>query len=593
MSQSSIRDRALYGLQQGLISQEEYNRFIQELDRTNNITIVQELQEKESPKLEIPVSEIKKENIPQQNIHQYNNNNKTTNKNIISTNKNIIFAALFLIAITGIFWSIASSNNGLVGFATLDVPVQNYTGNMTIHATQEFTSLKISGTLYGDGTANIYYKTNDSNLLIGTITSDDSTPRTTKASYAAEEEVTIDNLPSLYNAYLDDGITNAQTTIPFAAPNQSMTLLIVANDSDNLTTYRLPIIIGNIDRTTTFANLCVDTCNMPAALGDIVIETTGTTQLTFTNIETTLPQNNPPTLVVPFNAITVNETTTINLTEHFIDIDGDTLYYSTENSNIATLTTENNVLTITPLQDGTQTITIYASDLKEIAIGTIDLTVTGMTLPIVTTNNTTNETLNNNSINTTEINTTIVNNTMNNTINKINNTINSTVDINTIIETNTTQNATTNLTQNTTIDCSNPDPNARPLECIIESTYFKPEAIYIENKDADRVAMLTPIGNMLIKGDLVEHSTASPAANDYQLGYRNVDNNFVPTIWINTATGDLHLRGTLVEQNGQLPYREGYTSYTNQRGIILALANLENGDLILRGGIIPYRRVIE
>jgi hypothetical protein len=506
----------------------------------------------------------------------------------------MMLAGILFVILAVMIGRIILSSTGIAGFATLDSTNQNYTNNMSIHSAQELTSIRISGTLFGEGTANIYYKLNDTNtttLLVGSIASDNGLPRTAKASYAAGEEVTIEHLPAIYTAYLDDGANNLQTAIPFTVPPSDMTLLIVANESDVLTTYRLPIIIGTTERTTTFTDLCVDTCTMPPATGYIIVEATGAAQITFSKIETGIKQNTAPILSLPLAPITIDaanmDNRIIDLSTHFTDADGDTLYYSVENSNIATTHVDNNIMTITPVQDGTQTLNIYASDLKDIATGTIEITVTGMTVANTTVNDTLpaiNETTNT----TVEINTTQENSTTNTTGIDINTTTNSTNEtLPTVIANDT------NSTVPTTLDCSNPDPNARPLECVIESTYFKPEAIYIENKDADRVAMLTPIGNLLIRGDVLQHSTGSPAVNDYQLGYRDTDSNYIPTVWIDSATGNLHLRGTLTEANGQLPYREGYTAYTNQRGIILALANLGEGDLILRGGLIPYRRVIE
>ena len=88
----------------------------------------------------------------------------------------------------------------------------------------------------------------------------------------------------------------------------------------------------------------------------------------------------------------------------------------------------------------------------------------------------------------------------------------------------------------------------------------------------------------------MEHSAGSPSPADYQLGYENANGDFIPTIWIDTVSGDLHLRGTLTEANGNLLYTSGYSAYANSRGITLAIMNRQTGDLIVRGNIIPYRR---
>lgn len=144
-------------------------------------------------------------------------------------------------------------------------------------------------------------------------------------------------------------------------------------------------------------------------------------------------------------------------------------------------------------------------------------------------------------------------------------------------------------------DCTDPDPNKRPLDCLQgnNSTYFLPEEILLKDKDAVTVGRLTPIGNLFITGSLVEHSTGTPHRNDYQLGYTNEDGDFVPTVWIDSATGDLHLRGHLTEANGNIVVSTGQAAITNQQGIVLALLNDSRaGDLVVRGNIIPHHRSV-
>ena len=146
-----------------------------------------------------------------------------------------------------------------------------------------------------------------------------------------------------------------------------------------------------------------------------------------------------------------------------------------------------------------------------------------------------------------------------------------------------------------TIDCSHPNPNMRPLECILHenTSYFHEERISVENKNAVLVGEFTIIGNLKIRGDYVEQSSETPNDFDYQAGYIGDDGFFIPTIWINTETGDLHLRGNLTEANSNIVSREGMTTITNKRGIILAVIDRFTGDMILRGNIIPFRRTLE
>jgi hypothetical protein len=618
MNTDLIRERALHGLYSGAITQQEYDLLIGSLDAPVHVVNVENTSHADAKTTAETVTTHTSEKASDNKVDE--NNKKTSSRNVFAEktaawknattrfldekttkasdffdgNKhNAIIATVFLIAIFGIIISIMSTNGGLSGFAVFDIPEQNYTGNMSVHATEPFTSIKISGTLFGEGNATIYYITNTSTLIIGTITSDDGTPRTTKASYAAGEEVTIEHLPTSYNAYLDDGITNTQTIIPFAAPANDMTLLLIANESDNLTTYRVPIIIGTTDRTTTFENLCQDTCTMPAATGDLVIETTGTAQVSFSSIETTLPQNSAPTPLLPFDTVEINaqnETNiTIDLGAHFVDADGDTLYYSTENTIIATLNVNGNTLAVTPLQDGTDSITIYASDLKEIAIGTLQITVSGITASA--SNTTTNDTFQNNITNTTvDINTTTQTNTTEVNTTNTNTTSNDTTPINDSTN-NITDNNSTNITG---LDCSNPDPNARPVACLYQDIpeYFPDQEILLENRDREVVGRFTSIGNLLVKGDIIEHSTASPGSRDWRVAYVDRDGNEHATIWIDSATGDLHLVDVAVEENTNLDPPAGSYSLINKRSIYLAWADTSTGTLHIRGNIIPFRRTL-
>ena len=150
----------------------------------------------------------------------------------------------------------------------------------------------------------------------------------------------------------------------------------------------------------------------------------------------------------------------------------------------------------------------------------------------------------------------------------------------------------TDTTINETVDCSHPDPNQRPLECIMgeNTTFFQEENLVVENKRAERVGRFTPIGNLLIKGEVIENSNQEPNNYDYQFGYTNQETGeFITTIWINTETGDLHLRGRLTEMNNNVKAEVGTYSITNKRGIILGNVDRRQGNMILRGNVIPYR----
>jgi hypothetical protein len=465
-----------------------------------------------------------------------------------------VLAAMLLLAGIAMF----AFQGGITGFLVLDNPE-----GVDIPINDTITSLKVTGTMYGEGTADIYFDTPLGALLIGSLTSDDGSPRTDKASYALGDPVDMENTPENASYYFDDG-TSIAVDIPF--PAASGDLLIVTPDA----TYRLPIIIGERERETGFADLCVDTCVFEPTNGSVRVETTGTAMVSFSSISAEAVINTAPQLAVPFTEVLVDGNTTVNLSDHFTDVDGDALYYSTGTDEHVAAVITGDILLLTSLQTGNTSLMLYASDLRDLATVWLPLVVTmpgeeGL-----------NATLNETSLNETIFNETILNETA------VNETTNGTA-----------YNATTNM--NTTLpglDCSSPDPNQRPLDCIQsnDSTFFRPEDLYLENRNAVAVGQITPIGNLLLRGTWIEHSTSSPQSQDWVRGYADEDGDFIPTAWIDTDTGDLHMRGTLTESNGNLVFESRYTAITNRRGIILVLIDHNSGDVVLRGNIIPYRR---
>jgi hypothetical protein len=306
-------------------------------------------------------------------------------------------------------------------------------------------------------------------------------------------------------------------------------------------------------------------------------------------------QNRPPvqTAQLPNVSVRQGESVTMDLASYFIDPDGDPLTFDFMNAPGASMTVSGSLLSVTGVSPGSSQSVVYASDGSSIVQSNL------FAITVTPTNQSSNQ-----SVNATPANESKPNATAENATNL---TANGTILTNGTSLTAAGANGTappvpvgaagnmTSLTPNATFvaaDCSNPDPNQRPLECIQgeNTTYFKPEVLLLENKQAVAVGQLTPVGNLLIRGGLVEHSGGQPVATDYQVGYLNENGDYVPTLWIDTATGDLHLRGSLTEANGNIPYQVGYTVLTNRRGIILALIDRQTGDLIVRGNVVPYRR---
>ncbi len=450
----------------------------------------------------------------------------------------------------------------VTGFIVLDIPQENVT-NRT-YSIPPVLGLNITGVLYGDGTATIWLDTPAGTHLVGTIDSEDGLPRTDKAGYGQGELVSIINAPENASYYFDDG-TSTAVDIPF--PAASGDLLIVTPDA----TYRLPIIIGAATRATAFTELCVETCEMEETAGTLRIETTGESFLELTTVQGTRPNSPPQGTLGPLEVI---GETTINLDDHFTDVDGDDLYYDVGTSNLVTASIDGSILTLTPIQAGSGYLIVYASDLVELVPVTIAINVT---LPV--SSDVPDSTA-----------------TFNDTAPVTNSTLNTT----TLTENPETTavpipvNSSSNTTLNITLECSGGNPNTLSEECLLMSpdTYFPEQDIFWENSARQRVARFTVIGNLLLTGDIIEQSTARPAADDFSLGYVDDDYDTIPTIWIDGKTGDLHLRGRLVEESANLSPPQGSYTVTTRRKVHLAYADLAAGDLHLRGNAIPYRRSI-
>jgi hypothetical protein len=508
-----------------------------------------------------------------------------------------ILLLIALIVIAGLF--IVRFEGGTAGLVTLNINSffggENATNN-TYAITENVTGLNVSGTLYGEGDASIWFDTPGGRLLIGTVTSDDGTPRTDKAGYATGENVSIEHAPLDATYYLDDGAQTIAVTLPFPAPAASGTLLIVANESGSLSTYRLPIIIGTAERATTFENLCADTCSINATTGIITAEVSDGARLLITGVALdAVHTNRPPQQAVPLPTLTVNQSASIDLSPYFMDPDGDALLYSTGSSDLVNASVTGSELTLTALTDGNGTMTIYVSDLKELVTAPLDIVSIGAT-PII---------VENASVNTTG-NVTMSNVTANETTNvtPVENVTTPIENITTPFEnvTTPTENITiptneTNVTApNTTLvalDCSDPNPNNRPLECVQNSStnYFPDQEIYWYDTGRTAVARFSPIGNLIITGDVIPDSTGTAQAGMFSIGYADDNGNIVPTVWIDND-GNLQLRGMLHEENEQIIPAPNSYSFNNRKGITLAYANLATGDLYIRGNVIPFRRSI-
>jgi hypothetical protein len=340
------------------------------------------------------------------------------------------------------------------------------------------------------------------------------------------------------------------------------------------------------------------TGNTTAWIGEIIISTSG---------------NRAPQLIHTIPDMTGEGSVRLDVSSAFSDPDGDQLYFDSSRHEEMAESLQNGIFTVSGAP-GTYTYIIYASDLHELAPSNIfsitilapNDTATGIAQNATAGANASENTTNSSaaSASAQSGNNPALSNMTSITANNTNITTNAAnATTSTVAGSAAAQNLTYNGTQQgdstapqdnsgAAEDCSSPDPNLRPLSCIQgnDSTYFKPEIIMLENKNAVAVGQLTPVGNLLIRGGLVEGSAGQPAAGDYALGYTNENGDFIATVWIDTASGDLHLAGHLTEANGNIHVEEGWSAVANRRGIVLALINRQTGDLVVRGNLIPYRR---
>ena len=140
--------------------------------------------------------------------------------------------------------------------------------------------------------------------------------------------------------------------------------------------------------------------------------------------------------------------------------------------------------------------------------------------------------------------------------------------------------------------CDHPNINKRPPECFGDEfdAAFKEIVAPLNDRQQNRVGRVTRLGNLIIKGTFNEYSDASPARNDFSVGYvdkTEYDETFVPTAWIDTGTGDLYLRGALYQEVlGLTAPAQGTFIISNKNGLVLGYFDRKTGDLFLRGNLV-------
>jgi hypothetical protein len=499
------------------------------------------------------------------------------------------------------------------GFAILDlVPntpsqvnaVYNQSSSVELNVT-DITGLKVSGTLAG-GAADVVLVAGSQRYLV--YHGDASTPAysvsTEKESYALNEGVAVTVLPdsaeytlwltdstgtktsvasgfvtSAAGAYILDALINDSGTI-----TKATTTFIIRDDTDPSKDVPRAPAAGSVS----FKDACAESCLIPATGStqlslDIQLSPGATLSLASLDAEQPLT-NRPPALVAPVPDVNVaqGDSATLNLGLYFADPENDPLTFDFMNAPGAQIGISSGLLTVTGLTPGSSQSVVYASDgssLVQSNLFTITVTPSTSTTTPATTENVT--------LNATPPNMTDISDGNITSVNITNGTT-------PLIPPTTPQNGT-NLTSlaNVPLDCSSPDPNLRPVDCLnANAARLFEESIYWESIDRAQVARITPIGNLLIRGKVYEQSTGSAGRRDFRVSYTDADFRNVPTIWVDSPTGDLHLRGSLHEENANLVPPPGSYAVINRRGIYLAYADPVTGDLYVRGNVIPYRENI-
>ncbi|MBN2458677.1 hypothetical protein JXB28_00175 [Candidatus Woesearchaeota archaeon] len=517
---------------------------------------------------------------------------------------------------------IISYNNAFVTPAETLLELANITSlriSGSLEGTRATVKLRINGIEYLVGEITPGAEGGQDNLITGLAIGEEASPytiSTDKAEYLVGEEVFITITPeaedkSLYIAYgdqmnkLDEG---ASTYLPAAAGEYQAIALIVLDDdivrvetgftvaeaSSEESEAALPEtqveptpeeVISEEpaaeateadaselaaepqepeaeQETTTgyeFSNVCVDTCNLEETSNPIlIIELEEGSKLTITElIITRNKENTAPEQVkdIPNIAIGITQSATISLDEYFIDPDGDSLVYDLNDIPEINADISQSELAITSDTPGVYTGYIYATDGdKLVTSNTFTITVTeegeGAVQPGAEE-----------------------------------------------VGDGTGEVPVTPVPSETeAIDpCANPDPNLRPPECMEgkEKDYFVVESVFLKDSSRANAARITPLGNLMIKGVLVESSDMSPGANDFKVTYMDSDYNDVPIAWIDSATGDLHLKGSLYEEDFFLQPTPSAFVIQNKRNVNLAYIDRTTGDLHIKGNLVQMRENVE
>jgi len=471
------------------------------------------------------------------------------------------------------------------------------------------TSLKISGTLKGTS-ATIKLRINNTeytiaelnnqeqkNLITGMTTGTNTEPtpeyelNTDKKEYAIGETITLNTQPETNNTsyYIETGTQRIKleqntyitektgehqaialitltddiirTETNFTVNNQTLNTteanaseqsaeLNTTTNKTNTTTNQTNNETTNqtqpeTENTLTFTEACLETCNIPETnKPTLIIQPAKNTNITITKLIITQNKKNQApkqTQKIPDITQTTTQTTTLNLDNYFTDPEGDTIHYDTNNIPEIKTTITGSELTISSQQTGTYTSYIYATDGNQLT--------TSNTYKISITKG----------------------------INK----------------TNITTNKTTTA-ENTQLGCDHPNPNKRPPECLTQEE--KPligSNVYLTNSNRNNMARITPLGNMILRGQVLENSdNMNPGKEDFRVVRMTSGHEEETIAWIDTQTGDLYLTGNVVEEDYFLEPTPNAYVIQNKKGLNQAYIDRSTGNLHIKGNLIVNKAQI-
>jgi hypothetical protein len=483
---------------------------------------------------------------------------------------------------------------GLTGYVVADQPVeqvhefnQEYlTSSDTTLSYERLKGLKITGSIEGPG-AVVRLKTATREYLVANLTGTSAktfTLTTDRKSYSVGESVIITINPEIAtkSVYVQKGenntLLNETTFLPIEEGEYTIVAIIttendilrlslnftVQNESQDNTTNEVVSATENMNENT-FSDLCQESCLLQEEENNptISVELLEGSKLTISDLLTIEMQTpTQPVQVKTFadTNLNIGESKSYVLDEYFSNPSGGNLSYDVSQVQGVTAIVSTNILTLTGEVNGEYSAHVYATDGNSMLTGN-DFKIT-------------------------------VGSEVQNQTNK--------TETSPTPETNETTNTTINQTITsapTGPDCNDPNPNNRPLSCIegSEDEYFTPKIIYLENIDKAPVARVTTFGNLVIQGNLVQNSQSSPSSSDFRVSRSTPESESETTVaWINSQTGDLHLKGSLYEEQIDLvPPNTDAFLVQNRKGTTLGYFDKASGNLYLRGNLITEKKELD